>query len=365
MARTIRLRVGNLGAVPPPGFILGVTEPTAANTGLNVQGLTTANLRVIAGDLTINDAYVAANGSLLDRVWIQGFVNYTATTPFTISNSQIEARTFTGSAPREAVVRGRSGSTPLNALISLVNCKVFPIQPDVGISTVAGERIGLIQRCDLSLGSDTVDWWPPCVPNARGNYFHDFSFWANDPKHTSDGSHPGWSHNDHIQNSGGDGSMVWGNSFDIRAAVGVGDVSVLTAGGFPNRNWGSGTIFTCSAAHTTNNVVRENWYRYGEVHCFMPYQGDGFDDNNSWQVYGNRHDYGAHAYGSSPNYQKQMIRWCAITGPQPSDVYNNYWLSDANVPTALRGTLLPAAQLSGGLTTSGQYLVRYTSGTTP
>jgi hypothetical protein len=365
MARTIRLRVGNLGPVPPPGFILGVTEPTAANTGLNVLGLTTANLRVIVGDFTINDAYVAANGPLIDRVWVQGFVNFTATTPVTISNSYLSARTFTGAAPREAVVRGRNGSAPLNALISLVNCKVAPIQPDVDVSCVAGERIGMTYRCDFSMGSDGVDWWNPCAPNARGCYFHDYSFWDDDPKHTSDGSHPGWSHNDMIQNSGSDGGVVWGNSFDIRAAVGVGNVSTLTAGGFANRNWGSAVALTPSNP-ITNAIVRDNWCRYGEVQIFLPFQtGGSANTGNSWQVFGNRHDYGVHAYGSSPNYNKQLIRWGALIGPQPDDVYGNVWLSDANVPVALRGTLLPAAILQGTLSSTGQYMVRYLSGSTP
>jgi hypothetical protein len=360
MARFIRLMVGNLGPVPPPGFILGVTIPQPANTGLNVQGLTTANLAVINGDLTINDSYVAANGSVLDRKYFKGFVNYTATTPVTISNSYVEGRTFTGDSPREALIRARNGSAPLNAKISLVNTIVKPIQPDVGITCVAGERLGLMDRSHFENGSDGIDYWAPSPPNVRGCYFGPFSFWDDDPKHTTDGSHPGWSHNDHIQNSASDGGIVIGCYFDIRAAVGVGNVSTLTAGGFPLRDWGTGIMLTPSGGTITNFVAQDNWLGYGRNPIMLPFQSSGsFNSGNSWTVFGNKCFALPSGYGTG-NTSRHFISWNQVMGPPLSSVFSNSFTNDTTVPLAFRGTNFPAT-ISQGSGNSAEYIVKVTS----
>jgi hypothetical protein len=344
-------------------FTLGATEPTAANTGLNVLGLTTADLTVVNGDLLLTPAYVTANGAAFDRLWVKGFIVMTAAVPVTFTNCLIEGRTFTGTAPYEALIKARSTSTPASALISFANCLIRPVQPDVGICCAAGERLGSFDRCDISLGSDQLDYWAPAVPNVTGCYMHDYSFWSNDPKHASDGTHPGWCHPDMIQNSGSSGGFVRGNSFDVRAAVGVGDVATLTGGGFPNRNYGSACILTPSTSHITGFTIQDNWARFGEVHFCLPLQNNSFDTGNSWTVTGNRHDYGVHGYGPySGLYSKQFIRWGQLEGPLPADVHDNVWLSDANVPTALRGTLMPGAVTQGSGTT-GQYMVSSNSAT--
>jgi hypothetical protein len=343
-------------------FVLGTTEPTAANTGLNVLGLTTADLTVVNGDMLLTPAYLTAHGTTYDRLWVKGFIVNTGTVPVKFTNCLIEGRTFTGTAPYEALIKSRLTSTPTTALVSFENCLIRPIQPDVGICCAAGERLGSFSRCDISLGSDQLDYWTPAVPNVTGCYFHDYSFWANDPKHTNDGTHPGWCHPDMIQTSGATGGLVRGNSFDVRAAVGVGDVATLTAGGFPNRNFGSATIITPSAAHNSITIT-DNWARHGEVHFSLSYQNGSFDTGNSWTVTGNRHDYDTHGYGPySGLYQKGMIRWGQLEGPVPADVHDNVMLSDANVPVNLRGTLLPAPFVVGSGAT-GQYIIGYNSPT--
>jgi hypothetical protein len=332
-------------------FTLGETEPTAANTGLNVLGLTTADIpasKIVNGDLTVNDAWVTANGSSPTRWWVKGFLNFTASTPVKFYNSILEARTFTGTAPREAVVRARNGSAPVTATISFENCMLKVVQPDVGISTAAGERLGSFYRCDISGGSDLLDYWASSVPNVQGCYLHDYSFWANDPKHTNDSQHPGWCHPDYIQNSGSDGGTVFGNTFDIRAAVGQGDVATLTAGGFPNRNYGCGVMLTPGSGHITNIVIRKNWFRGGEVHVCMPRQTGTYDDSNSWEVSENRHAPDVHGYGPySSQYSKQFIRWGMTEGPLPASVWGNKWMD---------GTPMPAVSTLGTGNT-GQYMV--------
>jgi len=357
--------VARSAVVPAPFvgvFVLGETEPTEANTGLNVLGLTTSDLTVVNGDLTVNNAYVSANGPTIDRKWVKGHVLMTATTPVTMTNSFINGRPFAGAAPFEGLVRARNGSAPATATISFVNCRIEPVQPDVGIVTAVGERLGSFTRCHFKNGSDSIDYWNPSVPNVQGSYFAGYSFWDNDPKHTNDGSHPGWSHNDHIQNSGSNGGLIFGNSFDIRAMSGVGNVGTLTASGFPNRNYGCGVMLTCSNARITNIVIRKNWFRFGEVQVCMPLQNGSFDNGNSWSVYDNRHDLGQHGYGGPTTYSHQIIRWGNTEGPVPADVHDNVFLPDANTG-ALAGTLLPTAVLQGPNNANGQLIVMVNNST--
>lgn len=360
-------------------FTTGTTEPTAANTGLNVNGLTTADLTVTStssnGDLLVNDAWVASHGTtqtingvatkVIDKIWVKGFLTFTAKTPVLFTNSQFEGRRFTGAAPIDAVIHARSTSTPIGARVSFQNCKITVVQPDVGLTTAAGERLGDMIRCDLSRGSDGLDYWNPAAgQRVWGSYFHDFSFWAHDPKHTTDPTNPGWSHNDYIQSSGGDGLDIFGNAFEVHAAVGVGDVATLTASGFPNRNWGSAVALTAGSGHITNAQVRSNWFRGGQVHVFLPTQNTGIDFGDSMTVHHNRHDFGLHGYGPfSGSFSKQFIRWGFPMGPAVTDMHDNVLLSEANVPANLRGTLLPSAVLIGGRTSTGQYIVALNSPT--
>jgi hypothetical protein len=340
-------------------FVLGQTEPTAANTGLNVLGLTTADIpaaKIVNGDLTVNDAWVAANGSMPTRWWVKGFVNFTATTPVKFHNSIFEGRTFTGTAPREAIIRARNGSAPVTATISFENCLLKVVQPDVGISTAAGERLGSFYRCDISGGSDLIDYWAPSVPDVRGCYLHDYTFWDNDPKHTNDGSHPGWSHNDLIQNSGSVNGRIRGNSLDCRAAAGTGDVATLISSGFPDRDWGTSVMFTPSTSTITGVEVEENWLYGGQCPICLPLQSGGsFNTGNSWTVRNNRHGDLPHKYGTN---SRQIIRWGNTMGPAASSCSGNVFLSTAGVPAALQGTALPAAILQGNNDASGQLMVR-------
>ena len=340
-------------------FVLGQTEPTAANTGLNVLGLTEDDIpaaRIVNGDLTVNDAWVTANGSSPTRWWVKGFLNFTATTPVKFYNSVFEGRTFTGTAPREAVIRARNGSAPVTATISFENCLLKVVQPDVGISTAAGERLGSFYRCDISGGSDLIDYWAPAVPDVLGCYLHDYSFWANDPKHTNDGSHPGWSHNDLIQNSGSDGADVRGSALWCYAAPGVGDVAVLEAGGFPDRDWGTSIMLTPSTSRITGFMAEENWVYGGQCPICLPLQSGGsFNNGNSWTVRNNRHGDLPHKYGSN---SRQLIRWGNTMGPAAGSCSGSVFLSTPGVPAALRGTALPAAVLQGNNDSSGQLMVR-------
>lgn len=334
-------------------FVLGQTEPTASNTGLAVENLNLSDLTVINGDLNITPAYMSANGNTLDRVLVEGHVVFTGTAPFTITNSVIRGRPFTGSPPRSAIVYARSTSTPASAVLNLTNCEVYPVQPNVGIVCASGERLGTLTRCNIHHGSDLANYWNR---DARvfGCYGHSFTFWANDPKHTNDGSHPGWSHNDLIQNSGSTNSQIRGNAFHCYAAIGVGDVAVLQANGFPDRDWGTSVMLTPSDS-TITAVIEENWVYGGQAPICLPLQSGGsFNTGNSWQVTDNRFGDLPHPYGTN---SRQLIRWGNTMGPAASSCSGNVFLDIPTLPAALRGQPLPAAILQGS-GSSGQLMVR-------
>lgn len=335
-------------------------RPTAANTGLNVQGLTTSDLTVINGDLLLDNAWRSANGPVANRYWVKGHVVMNATTgPITLQNSLVEGRPFTaGSPPYAGLVRADRGDAPESAVLNLTNCKVVCSQPDVNLVGIRGIRLGEVQGCDISKGSDHINWWIPAVPKAKNNYLHDFSFWAADSKHTNDSAHPGWSHNDGFQHDGGsDGGYFINNTIDMRAALGVGDVDVLMANGFPDRNWGGAIMMTPGHGHITNMVIRGNHLMYGEVHIAMPAQGGGFDFGNSWEVYQNFHNDRAHGYTAGSLWSHQYIRWSYPMGMPISSVHDNYFFDDDSVAVStLRGQLLPTPTLIGGATASGQYM---------
>jgi hypothetical protein len=338
-------------------FVLGETKPSAANTGLGVLGLTTADLTVINGDLNITPAYMSSNGNTLDRVWVKGHVVFTGTAPFTLSNSVVQGRTFTpaGSPPRGAVIYARSTGTPATALLHLTNCEIFPVQPDVNIVCVSGERVGKVYRCNIYRGSDGVNYWGSKV-DVQGSYIHDFSFWDNDSKHQNDGSRPWWSHNDGIQSNGCTDAVVFGNYIPMRADPGCGAYAVLAAA-FPGGNWGSSVMLSGSNGYFVNALVRKNWFGGGQAPVCMPLQSGGaYEDGGcSWEVSGNRFDSLPDPYGSN---DRQLIRWGWGKGPTPASVFGNVFTTDTTLPAVLRGTTLPAPVLVGSATISGQYMSR-------
>jgi hypothetical protein len=342
--------VGSLTATCTIGesFVLGQTEPTAANTGLAVEGVTLAGLTVVAGDLNITPGYMAANGNTLDRVLVEGHVVFTGTAPFTISNSVIRGRTFTGSPPRSAIVYARSIATSRSAVLNLTNCEVYPIQPHVGIVCASGERLGTITRCNIHHGSDLANYWDQ-DPKVYGSYLHDYTFWANDPKHTNDGSHPGWSHNDLIQCSGGT-AHVRGNAFDCRAATDAGDVATLTASGFGNRDWGTSVMFTPGDA-TIDAIVEENWTIWGQAPICLPFQtsSGAFNTGNTMIVRNNRFGNLPHKYGTN---SRQLIRWGNLMGTVTCS--GNTFLASSGLTA---GSALPAPILQGNNDATGQRMV--------
>jgi hypothetical protein len=341
-------------------FVEGQTKPDALNTGLGANLLNEADLTVVAGDLILNQAWLNAHPlGIVDQVWVKGHVVFTADGPVTLSNSIVEGRSFptAGSPPKTAIIYARSSSTAATSVINVINCEVFPVQPDMNIVCMSGERLGKVRRCNVFGGSDLIDYWGARV-DVHGCYLHDFTFWKNDPKHVKDASRPGWSHNDGIQTNGCDGGEIIGNTFDMRAHPYAGDRPTLIAAGFANGAWGSAVMLSGSVGLVTNMVITDNWFAYGQAPIALPYQSGGAFENggSSWLVTRNRFAALPDPYGT----QHQLIRWGAGKGVPVSSVFDNYFTDDPEIPEALRGTALPKAVLVGsGM--SGQYIVKVTS----
>jgi hypothetical protein len=333
-------------------FTLGETQPGPLNVGLAVSGLAPADLDVVAGDFLMNPAWLAANPlGIVSQKLVKGHVVFTAGATCYLVDSIVQGRPFTGAAPRSAIIYARSGS----GLLHLTNVEAYPIQPDVGIVCAAGERIGPINRCNFHHGSDLVDYWNQ-RPAVYGSWFHDFTFWANDPKHTQDGSHPGWSHNDLIQNSGSIGGQIRGNRFDCYAATDAGDIGTLTSSGFPAGDWGSSVMLTPTDSTITGMVIEENWFYGAQAPVCLPFQSGGsFNTGNSWIVRNNRFGDLPHKYGTN---SRQMIRWGNLMGPTAASCSGNAFLDTPALPSALRGIALPAPILQGSNDATGQRMVQ-------
>lgn len=335
-------------------FVSGETKPTAENTGLNVLGISWSDLTVVDGDLNITNALADANNNVFNKYLVNGHVYNTANRAVTLKNSVVRGRSFAtpGSPPRTAIVYSRSTSTPANAVLNLIACEIYPIQPDVNIVCVSGEKIGVVDRCDIHGGSDLINYWGSRV-QVYSSYLHGFTFWANDPKHASDGSHPGWSHNDGIQSNGCVDGIVFGCNIDMRANPNYGDYATLIAGGFAGGAWGSAIMLSNGNGYIVNFKVQKNWFGYGQAPVCMPLQtGGAFEDEGcSWEVTFNRFYALPDPYGSN---DRQFIRFGNKKCPPGGYVINNNTLT----LTGASPVALPAPVLVGANTASGQLMVR-------
>jgi hypothetical protein len=331
-------------------FRLDIDRPI---TGLDVLGLTRADLTVIAGDVTVTNTSPAN----LDRLLIKGHVRFTATIPRTLSNSIVEGRPFptAGSPPLGAIVYARSTATPATAVLNLTNCVIDCVQPDVNLVCANGERLGKCTRTRFMNGSDGVNYWGSRVW-MEGCDVGPFTFWSNDQKHKDDASRPFWSHNDGVQSNGCTDGIVRGCLFDMRANPNFGHYDVL-ATSFPGGRWGT-AIMLSPKTPFINFRAQKNWFGYGQAPIALPFQTGGVaNSGNSWDVSGNRCFALPDPYGTS---DYQLIRWGAEMGPLPSSVHDNMFDTDPALRLGLRGLALPGAVLVGS-GPSGQYMVR-TSG---
>ena len=331
-------------------FVLGVTEPTAANTGIRANGLDTSMLTVVSGDVTLGDSDFPSN-KVIEGKYYKGFVTVWTSTPVTFRNCYFEGRGFSGETnPKNGLVSctNTSNSAPVNFEF----CTFWSVNPMYQQRCITGAGIGHVTRCDLGRGEDLLAVYPTAqttIFGAYGNYFHDLSFWDHDPQRASDSVHPGWTHNDCIQINGSNGVAIVGNSFHAFADPTSGNYSTLTSGGYPTGAWNSCLMLNTGTGRHENLTIDQNWFYGAEAQIQMPKAGGSYDTGCSMTVTNNRFSLSVHGLGPySGNYSYQMVRW-SVTGPTASAVdSSNVYMADAATPAGLRGTSIPTPTYSSG-----------------
>jgi hypothetical protein len=345
-------------------FQFGVTAAVESNSGLAVSGLTKESLTIVNGDLILDDAWVAAHGNSFDRLWVKGHCVMKASTPITGTNSYIQGRPFStpGSPPYTAIVHARSTGRPVTAVLNLFNSVVTAVQPDVNIVSMSGERLGTIERNIVELGSDLINVWDNDKARVRGNLLRRPTFWDRDAKHETDTRRPWWSHNDGYQNNGGSGAVFIGNTVDMHCDPVFGNPETLIANGYPNLDYGCCVMLSGSNRAFVGADVWGNRFHGGVIHVQMPFQSasNPAETGNSWEVHHNGHTL-THPYSGGV---RQFVAWGWGKGPTTASVHDEYLLAEGNVPTAIRGSAIPAAVLQGSATpSSGQYITMRTVAT--
>jgi len=197
--------------------VLRQTKPDASNTGWD--GVTP--LTVMNGDQII------PAGATWTARRILGYVDLGAGA--TLSNSVAEGRAKGGTF-RSGVVNVPAGGTldrvtirPSAAALAWSSTSGL-VQPAFlnGVAWSGGNLT--VNRCDISLVTDTWRKSGSGVATITGNYFHDYCFWDKDPDQGSAALNPGWNHADTGGQSttGSAGDQIIGNSIQCFAnAYGV------------------------------------------------------------------------------------------------------------------------------------------------
>lgn len=342
-----------------PQFVLGTTKPDASNTGVAQLGKSSrsrAGYTVLTGTggvLTIDNAFVAAHGapvtdaetgftgSRISSMWFDCFVYFTASTATQLygcvlpggSGFPAGAPPAVAGVPAAAVV-----TTNGSGLLSMSYCTSRIAQPDVALSNVQGAWNGKFYRCDFSLGSDGIDFWTTTRgPWVKGCYFHEFTFWASDPKHLSDRIHPGWCHPDFVQHTGAAWSApdgIIGNTFEVYCSRTYGDYPTLLAWN-PRGCFGTAVILTNTSKQHTGVVIQSNWISGGERGVQFAAQGKGFDTGNSWDVSGNRFlpDQAGFIWGvpSPQRYSHIQVACDTGVGMAASSIHDNTYVDGSAV----------------------------------
>lgn len=233
---------------------IGVTKPTAANTGV-LPGVARGSRDI--GAFEVTTATVIENMDLTGRILARG--------PLTLRNCKIDLGSQTGNAV-EAY---------RNFPVELIDCTITATgTPDVSNQGVAGSNIRMV-RCDVSRVVDTVgvtastyDGGDPAgdtLTELLACYFHDLAYISPDPNHTGGGTEgsDNATHNDGVQISNGANLIVRGCRID-----GTLFETVNSGGHGPNDPpygpYGQGVTLTPLLAPVTDALIEQNWFDYGK-----------------------------------------------------------------------------------------------------
>ena len=276
-ARIAALEAGGTPTPEPPDPAereVGVTEPTAANTGLNgsvggTRSAHTGDLICQAGqtyeDIDVHKGHVVlAPGCVVRRVTATG----------RLSGGTYYSAIFWGSNAEGALVE---------------DCVARPSKETarVSLNGFGWSGTGYTARWNDVSGVTDLAHGTGDDMTFEGNYCHDYSFWSVDPDQGG-----GWCHPDGIQVLGGNRVRIVGNSFVMNYDEELSEgVEELLAHPNYGQAWGGG--FGNAITLTLNNPVKDwkvvdNWVRGGEVGLQMPKKSKGHDTGNDGEISGNR-----------------------------------------------------------------------------
>ena len=254
---------------------IGVTEPTAGNTGLNGStggARTTHNGDLICQTDTVYEDIDVHNGHVI---------------------------LAPGCTVRRCTATGRlSGGTYYSAIYWGTNAEGALVEDSVARPTPDTARVSLngfgwsgtgytARWNDISGVTDLFHGTGPDM-HIHANYTHDYRFDNHDPDQSN-----GWCHPDGVQVLGGENVDIWGNAFwmnyDPHLSVGVDE---LLANDDYAQAWGGGfgnvITLTLKNQPLKGFRVRANWLYGGEVQFQMPKQNKGYDTGNDGEISGNR-----------------------------------------------------------------------------
>lgn len=332
-------------------FILGTTKPDATNTGYGVLGYTPATLTDVAGDVTIT-----TNGTVYQGFRVHGAISIQA------SNVTVQGCEIVGRA-------GASFSSSLRGLITNVsgtgNVAQFNHLTQYDPSTSTDQSIYWREGFYLTGGSLTairnnvhdanhLSYITGGTHTLQGNYFHDPGFRNDDADHSTDATHPYWSHNDGTHIRGGTNHLVDGNSYEMKFSDLTGMNHSGGTNGNPNPNsaieqvWPNchGHLLQWANNNVTGVVSQRNWFKYGSVGYF--FTSSTFTGGNITMT-GNRF---------TPDQSKEFSQYVQVrVDPTTSWATilldsSNVYSADPDTPSAVQGLPL-TGNPSPNPTTSG------------
>jgi hypothetical protein len=344
-------------------FVLGVTKPTALNSGLAVHGLTANDLTPISGDLDLHDADFGTDAEFPGMGVIRGkkFNGFPQVTPTTrelvYADCLFPGRTFTytpgvDQPPANAVAWSNVPATgPINP-VHFYYCTANPVQPSYGLNGFGGAALGTVYRCDVSRVEDGLYYFnypggqTPWM-KALGTYIHHLTFWTNDPQRAGD-SPAGYTHNDGGQCPGSRDGIWEGCNVEAFVDPTSGNPSAQFAI-YPNGVANSCLMMTISTGPHQNLTIRNNWFSGGiDAHVAMPDQATKtWRTLNTWTITNNRVDPSMKPSGGAGNWRYTFFYCGEVLGPQPTDVTGTIFAPDGgtNVPAGLAGTSTGIASL--------------------
>lgn len=338
------------GRAPLDAFVLGVTEPVAANTGYGVLGYTSASLvNLPTGDYALA---TQADADALAGKRVHGAVKFTGSN-ITLQGCEIVGR-VPGSydASYRGLINNASGTGNVARYIELSQWDASTSTDNSvywreGLYLTGG---GLTAYRNNIHDTNHLGYVTGGTHTIRGNYMHDPGFRTDDADHASDSRYPNYSHNDGTHIRGGINHLIEGNSYVMKWSTLTGMNSTVNPNPAAEQIWPNchGHLLQAANNALSGIVIRNNWYKYATAAFW--FTSNTYTTGNSFSITGNR---------ITPDQCTEYSRYAQVvidptsnwTGQITFDATNVY-SDDADTPIAVRGLPL-TSHPSGNPFTSG------------